>query len=198
MSSERDDARIDPGGMVLVVGPSGAGKDALISGARSRLQSDPTFVFARRVITRPAHAAEDHTPMSVAEFAEAERQRAFALSWLAHGVRYGIPADVDSDVRSGRLVVVNVSRAIIAEARGRYVRAPVVLVDCAIEIRAERLAMRGRERAEEILSRLRRTVDGFDRDAAAFTVDNGGPLDVGVKRFVAVLEAIAAAAAQQR
>lgn len=197
MSSEHADARIGPGGLALVVGPSGAGKDALISGARARLQSDPTFVFAQRVITRPAHAAEAHIPMSVADFAEAERQGAFALSWLAHGVRYGIPADVDSDVRNGRLVVVNVSRTIIAEARSRYERAPIVLVDCAIEIRAERLAVRGRERTDEILSRLRRKVDGFDHDAAEFMVDNGGTLDVGVDRLVAVLGAIAESAPQR-
>ena len=98
--------------LVLVVGPSGAGKDTLLDAARRKLAGDTRFRFVRRVITRPANAGgEDHDPVTEAEFAT----RHFALQWQAHGLRYGIPADIADDLASGRVVIANVSRAVIAE-----------------------------------------------------------------------------------
>lgn len=191
MSSEHSAGLIGPGAVALVVGPSGAGKDALISGAKARLAGDPTFSFPRRVITRPPHDAEAHIPMAAATFAAAERDGAFALSWDAHGVRYGIPAAVDDDVRSGRVVVVNVSRTILASARERYLRTCVILVDCPAPILAERLAARGRERADEILGRLQRTVDGFTHKIADVTIMNDGTLQIGTERLVSALRDLA-------
>ncbi|GLR90973.1 hypothetical protein GCM10007857_76890 [Bradyrhizobium iriomotense] len=47
------------GHLVLVVGPSVAGKDTLIDFARAQLQSDPDFHFARRVITVVHHSDFD-------------------------------------------------------------------------------------------------------------------------------------------
>jgi len=40
------------GTLVLVVGPSGAGKDSVIGALRQRLAGDDRVAFARRVITR--------------------------------------------------------------------------------------------------------------------------------------------------
>src|SRR3569833_150302 len=46
--------------VALVVGPSGAGKDTLIGGAREALAGDDRFVFVRRIVTRAGNSAEDH------------------------------------------------------------------------------------------------------------------------------------------
>ena len=54
--------------LFFVVGPSGAGKDALIEGARHLADR---FCFARRVITRPAGSpGENHEALDEAAFAE--------------------------------------------------------------------------------------------------------------------------------
>ena len=60
-----------PGGFVLVVGPSGAGKDTLLGLARRELAGDPRFLFARRVVTRESSTAEEHDCLSPAAFAAA-------------------------------------------------------------------------------------------------------------------------------
>ena len=113
-------AAIDGGTFVAVVGPSGAGKDAVIGYARSRLGGDPRFHFVRRVITRPCDGqSEIHDTMDVAQFHAAEAAGHFALTWRAHGLLYGLPATVDALIAAGRTVVANTSRGAIDALRGR-------------------------------------------------------------------------------
>src|SRR5690606_27135470 len=107
--------------LVLVVGPSGAGKDMLINAARAALTGDGRFVFPRRVVTREAFAAlEDHDSVTPTDFALLAANGAYALSWEAHGLRYGIPASIADDIAAGRVVVLNGSRAMVEPARERF------------------------------------------------------------------------------
>ncbi|HEY6257055.1 MAG TPA: phosphonate metabolism protein/1,5-bisphosphokinase (PRPP-forming) PhnN, partial [Xanthobacteraceae bacterium] len=75
--------RIGPGLLVVVVGPSGAGKDTLIDLARALCaqdsQIDPRIVFPRRVVTRGPSAAEDHDSIMPSAFDAAVGQGAFAF-----------------------------------------------------------------------------------------------------------------------
>lgn len=180
-----------PGTLVLVVGPSGAGKDTLIAAARAALRDDPRFVFPRRVVTRQAVAAlEDHDSVTADEFALRERNGAYALAWEAHGLRYGLPASLVDDLGAGRLVVVNASRAMTGAAAEKFPGMRVVLVDAAPEVRAGRLAGRGRETAGEIAARLGRDVQTML--PGAIRVDNSGALADGIASFLAALRGITA------
>ena len=175
--------------LILVVGPSGAGKDSLLNGARARLAADPRFHFVRRVITRPADPdGEDHEPVTEVEFL----RRDFALSWSAHGLLYGIPAEALSAApvviaNVSRGVIANVSRGVIADAAARHpVR--VIEVTAPPEVLAARLAARGREQAADIARRLERRMEipaGVVRD----TVVNDGSLEEGIAPFVGALMA---------
>ncbi len=175
--------------LVLVVGPSGAGKDTLLDTARAALADDPRFRFVRRVITRPAASGgEEHEAVSDAEFAT----RDFALAWQAHGLRYGIPPDVTTDLAAGRVVVANVSRSVIAEAAQRF---PVRVIEIIAppDILAARLAARRRESAADVAARLSRTValpDGI----VVETVMNDATVEAGAARFLAALNRAAEAA----
>lgn len=182
------------GWLVTVVGPSGAGKDTLLSQARDALQGDARFVFARRAITRPAEAtehagAEDHEPMSEADFLAARQAGAFALHWQAHGLCYGIPAAIMDDLAAGRVVIANLSRAVLAEAHARF-RLKVINVTAPAAVLAARLAGRGRETQEEIVARLARSAPlppGVD----VIEVLNDGTPEQGAARLLAALRAVA-------
>ncbi len=102
--------RIGPGRLVLVVGPSGAGKDTLLNLARVACAGDSGVVFPRRVVTRAASQAEDNAQVSPDGFREALLRCEFAMHWEAHGHRYALLRAIEDDIRAGRTVVVNVSR----------------------------------------------------------------------------------------
>jgi ribose 1,5-bisphosphokinase len=185
---------IGPGRLLLVVGPSGAGKDTLIDLARAALKHDPSVIFARRVVTRAANAAEAHDVMSDEDFERAARAGAFALTWDAHDLRYGIPAAIDADIRAGRTVVANVSRAIVAQARRRYADVRVVLVTAPPEILAARLAARARGSDGDLARRLARG-DAFADFAADCVIDNVGTPETGAAALMVAIAARPAAAA---
>jgi phosphonate metabolism protein PhnN/1,5-bisphosphokinase (PRPP-forming) len=175
--------------LVLVVGPSGAGKDTLLDAARAALTDDPRFRFVRRVITRPTEAGgEAHEAVTDAEFTT----RAFALAWQAHGLRYGISDDIAIDLAQGRVVVANVSRGVIVQAAGRF---PVRVIEITAppEVLAARLATRGRENAADVAARLARTVPLPD-DVPTETVLNDATVEAGTARFLAALNRAAEAA----
>jgi phosphonate metabolism protein PhnN/1,5-bisphosphokinase (PRPP-forming) len=144
--------------LVLVVGPSGAGKDTLMEAARALIGPDPRLRFVRRDITRPADAGgEDHIAVDAASFAARRATGAYALHWEAHGLGYGIPADIAADLAAGRAVVANVSRGVIAEAAARF-PTMVLEITASPAVLAARLAARGRETAADIAARLARAV----------------------------------------
>lgn len=153
-----------PACFVAVVGPSGAGKDTVLGAARDALVDDERIRFVRRVITRPAGPGEDHEPTSSQDFADAERRGAFALTWRAHGLSYGIPRDVDEQLAAGSVVVANLSRAVVADARRRFARVAVVVITASPEVRLERIRARGREDLAAARARIARRGDEVDHD----------------------------------
>lgn len=179
------------GACVLVVGPSGAGKDTLLDGARAQLAGDGRFVFPHRVVTRAADANEHNIAMTEAEFLSARDRGAFVLWWQAHGLYYGIPATVADGACAGRFAVINGSRDVVAEARARLPRTVAVLIDCPLPVRAERLALRGRESAADIAARLERSAATFGPGDADIVIRNDGTPEEGVAAFVAALRRLA-------
>jgi len=171
--------------LVLVVGPSGVGKDTLIDGARAALADNPAVVFVRRDITRPAEAGgEDHQPVTEHEFLRREQAGDYALSWRAHGLCYGVPAGILQDLAAGRRVVVNVSRGVIDEARRKLGAVRVVSVSADPDQLAARLRGRGRETEAEIADRIARArADGVAGDDV-ITLRNDGSREAGVMAMI--------------
>lgn len=157
--SDGQSAAVGPGRLILVVGPSGAGKDTLLGLAKATCADDPNIVFPRRVITRQASASEDNEEVSAGTFQEALARNEYAMHWEAHGHCYALSRAIDDEIRAGHTVVANVSRTVIAAMRVAYANVLVVSITAPPDVLAERLALRKRASDGKIENRLHRTVD---------------------------------------
>jgi ribose 1,5-bisphosphokinase len=182
---------VQTGVLVLVVGPSGAGKDTLMDAARARLAGDPGYRFARRLITRPAMAgAEDHDSCDEAGFREIEARGGLALSWQAHGLSYGIPAAELTGIGTGAVVIVNVSRRAIPAAERLAERVLVLNITAPVAVLARRLAARGRESEADIAARLKREAPLSVERAEIVTILNDRSVAEAAEELLAVLRAL--------
>ncbi|MGU3495782.1 phosphonate metabolism protein/1,5-bisphosphokinase (PRPP-forming) PhnN [Xanthobacteraceae bacterium A53D] len=177
---------LGPGTLVLVVGPSGAGKDTLMRAAADMLGAD--VLFARRLVTRTDTTGEDHQPVDLATFEAALTAGRYPLAWQAHGLSYALGPEVAAHIAAGGTVVANGSRATLPEARRRFARLKVIHVTAPPEVRAERLAARGRESAEDIRQRLARAPDvPLEAD---LEIQNTGAVADGASRLAGFVRAL--------
>ncbi|WP_136659353.1 phosphonate metabolism protein/1,5-bisphosphokinase (PRPP-forming) PhnN [Nitratireductor sp. XY-223] len=179
------------GAFVAVIGPSGAGKDTLMNFARDALAGRDEVFFVRRVITRPADGAtEDHIPATPEVFDEELKQGKFAFHWPAHGLRYGLPIEIDTRIRAGHCAVCNGSRAVLQGLSERYANFVVINITASPDVLARRLALRGRESEDEILGRLARSANLKVNWPGAVIVDNSGDIETAGRALVdAILKA---------
>ncbi|WFU73284.1 phosphonate metabolism protein/1,5-bisphosphokinase (PRPP-forming) PhnN [Bradyrhizobium sp. CB2312] len=177
---------IGPGRLVLVVGPSGAGKDTLLRLAQAACIEDHDIVFPRRVVTREPSAAEDNIAMSFDEFRRALDHGDFAVHWEAHGHSYALPLEINGDIHAGRAVVVNVSRTVIGALRKTYANVVVVAITAPPDVLEQRLAARARVSDGNIADRLARSVDDV-ATLADVTILNAGSADYHSRQLVRVI-----------
>lgn len=191
-----DEARSETGGpgtLIVVVGPSGAGKDSVMGYARRQFSADPAVRFVRRAITRAADAgSEDHESLSDLDFEARLEAGAFAVHWEAHGLKYGIPADVRDDIARGHVAIANGSRAALQLFMQAFPRMTVVHITASPDVLAARLAARGRESAEDIARRLTRSTDPVVCGPDGVVIDNSGALEIAGQRFVDLIERLLA------
>ncbi|MBO9655600.1 MAG: phosphonate metabolism protein/1,5-bisphosphokinase (PRPP-forming) PhnN [Agrobacterium tumefaciens] len=191
MTTDGEDSRraLSPGTMIVIVGPSGAGKDTLMDYAAAQLSGRPGFHFTRRVITRSGDAGgENHDAVSMNEFNRLENEGAFAVSWQAHGLKYGIPAAVHRHLDAGEVVIANGSRSALPHFGTAFSRLKVVNIVAQPDVLARRLEQRGRESRDDILRRLERSSLTVVGDFDVTTVDNSGAIEDAGKTIMQVLE----------
>jgi phosphonate metabolism protein PhnN/1,5-bisphosphokinase (PRPP-forming) len=170
-----------------IVGPSGAGKDTLMRGA---LAARPDLRLVRRVITRPTGAGgEDFEGASREDFDRRSESGDFALTWMAHGLCYGIPWN---DIKGSEDVLFNGSRAALPQAMQVFPDLRVILITAPAKVLAERLASRGREAASDIRARLARAAFEMPKGIAYQTVLNDGTPETGIARLLAALQPVRA------
>ena len=176
------------GKLFYVVGPSGAGKDTLISYAKKKTEGKKT-IFVRRYITRPADAGgEDHISIKPEDFKKKLSQSFFALWWESHSNFYGISGEIDDWIEAGYHTVVNGSRGYLQKALAIYPDMITILVEVSETVLKERLRNRGRETDSEIEQRIIRS-RMFDNFAAPnlIRLKNDHALTISGDRFVDII-----------
>ena len=187
------------GALVLVVGPSGAGKDTLLNAAKQRFRADSRFAFPERTITRPSMpTAEEHATLTPEEFEKHRSAGGFGLSWTAHGLAYGIAVEDIMRVYNGTTVVVNVSRSVVRTAELLCDFVTVLHVTAPIPILAARIAGRGRESHGDIEARLSREAAIVSTRADVVDILNDRDVSVAAEQFCSELEAAHVSAMSRR
>lgn len=177
-----------PGTLFFLVGPSGAGKDALLDWVRQRLPGDADVAIAQRAITRPAHPSEPHEAMAPASFAQCTADGGFSMVWHANGLSYGIRRSVEALLHAGRNVIVNGSRESVPSLKRQFPQARVIWVDADPETLRKRLESRRRESGAAQAARLERALQFAPpamRDLVR--IDNSGPIELAGRRLLAAL-----------
>ncbi len=143
--------------LIVVVGPSGAGKDTVLHLWRGQLPAGAPVHFVRRVVTRGADpVGENHEPVSEAEFDRLLAEGALVFHWEAHGLRYGIHREALAPLDRGEWVVLNGSRQYLPAMRQIAPGLRVVAITAPPEVLARRLRERSREQGAALDERLAR------------------------------------------
>lgn len=186
------------GKLFYLMGSSGAGKDSLLKLCLDRLQDQPVLVAHRYITRLPEQEGENHIWLPAAEFRKRRALDLFALCWSANGFDYGIGCEIDLWLARGHHVLVNGSRAFLAQAQERYGSALIpVLIKVAPDQLRRRLINRGRETPAEVENRVARAA----RFAASIppgtaTVDNSGELEQAYCQLADLLDLPADALAE--
>ena len=172
--------------IILVVGPSGSGKDTLLRSARKILASNEEFGFARRYITRPPDNSEDNYYLDPAAFKVLERCGFFLATWQAHNNSYGIAEYILNAAGGRETVICSVSRSAIADFEARCDQTVTIEVTASMAILKARLLARGRESETDINRRLARAKQPV-KARKHLVFDNSLPLEESSARFTSLL-----------
>lgn len=165
--------------LVFVVGISGSGKDTIMRNvADTLLLEDIPVNILQRNVTRLPDKTEESLYISEEEFLQRKSEKEFTLSWFVYNNWYGCPcALLEEPLQRGEIVLVNVSRNILHEAREKYPQSKIVLIEVPIKIAEKRVKTRGRETYNHLVERFTRMQEEFDMPTPDKIILNDGDLE---------------------
>jgi ribose 1,5-bisphosphokinase len=176
--------------LIYLMGPSGAGKDSLLSALRQGPARE-NLLIAHRYITRPPGAddCERHVFLSEREFQYRRRHDLFALDWIAHGHAYAAGIELDFWLEKGFSVILNGSRQHFSTAQQKYAgRLLPVCLTVSAAMLEKRLIARGRENTREIEARLFRAQRWQEcLPSGCRALDNEGDIQETARRFLCLI-----------
>lgn len=169
--------------IVLIVGPSGVGKDTLIKESKKELKKKINYV--KRYITRKPDKNEKNYYVDDFAFEILKHNSYFASTWNAHGNSYGI---AKSSIKAG-VNIISISRSKIEDFEKQYENVYTINVTVPKDELRNRLLLRNRESEIEIEKRLNRS---YAKIAAKNLIefDNSKSIEESNEDFVELLDRI--------
>ena len=167
--------------LVFIVGRSGSGKDSIMHNVVKVLLEDIPVYLLQRHITRPPDNTEESLYVSEEEFIQRKSQKEYALSWFVYDNWYGCPRiPLEQSLQRGEIVIVNVSRSILYEAKEKYPQSKIVLIVVPDKVAEDRIKIRGREDSNHLADRFTRMQKKIDMPPPDIIIKNEGDLDIAV------------------
>ena len=167
--------------VILIVGPSGAGKDTLINAIKGKVNAN----IVTRYITRPPDEFEQNYYVDKDAFLILKRNNFFLSTWEAHSNFYGIPVN---QIKRG-INIISGSWTVIEEFEEKFEDTITIKISAPKELIVKRLLKRHRESQEEIKKRLER----FSLEPKAkrlITFENKENLSDSIREFKDLIESL--------
>lgn len=190
MESSTTESQIASDLLVFIVGISGSGKDTIMRKATDNLfiEQIPVNILQRN-ITRIPDKTEESLYISEEEFLLKKSRGEYALFWNVYNNWYGCPRTLlEAPLQRGEVILVNISRNILYEAREKYPASKIVLIDVPINIAEKRIKNRGRETDYLLNERKIRMHDKIDMLPPDKVVQNDGDLEKAVDELTNYLK----------
>lgn len=167
--------------IVLIVGPSGVGKDTLLKSIKGEIKAN----FITRYITRKPDENEANYYIDDEAFEFLDDENYFISTWEAHENRYGIAT---SHIKKG-LNIISVSRGVIKDFEDRFDDVTTISITIPKDELFKRLKNRAREDEKQIEKRVQRCYQIIDaKNLIEF--DNSKTLDESVKDFIQLVKSL--------
>lgn len=168
--------------IVLICGPSGAGKDFLIKEASAYFKDNQKVNFVSRYITRPPDSFEQNYFVCKEGFNTLQKNGFFLIWWESFGNLYGIPKN---QIKAKCVNFISVSRTVIDFFENNFTDVCTIFVTADFNVIYERLLKRNREDEKIIKKRLERYNLHFNaKNKVIFK--NQGPTEVVKENFISL------------
>jgi ribose 1,5-bisphosphokinase len=167
--------------IILIVWPSGAGKDTLINSIKGKIDAN----FVKRHITRASDSSEQNYFVNHEEFKKLKYEGFFISTWSAHSHQYGI---AKNEIKDG-INIISVSRSVIQDFEKEFNKVATINITVPRDELYKRLKNRNREGEEMIQERLKRSYNHIEAKML-LDFDNQAPLQKSSSKFLNLVECL--------